>query len=40
MTGGFRQEKGYLIHYPDGGTKFVKTLTQLRKYVDSYLGDP
>lgn len=38
MTGGFRKERGYLIHLPDDGTKLVPTLKRAREYIDSYIG--
>lgn len=38
MTGGHRKERGYLVHLPDGGSKFVPTMKRAREYIDSYLG--
>lgn len=38
MTGGHRKERGYLIHLPDGGTKFVPTQRRARQYIDNYIG--
>ena len=35
-TGGFRKEKGFLIHLPDGGTKLVPTIKHARQYIDNY----
>lgn len=32
-----RKDEGYLIHYPDSdATKFMKTLTAAKKYIDDY----
>ena len=39
ITGGPRQERGYLIHIPDGGTKLVTTQKKAIEYIDNYLGD-
>lgn len=38
-TGGFRKEKGFLIHLPDGGTKLVPTMRHARQYIDNYGSD-
>lgn len=35
-TGGFRKERGFLIHLPDGGTKFVGTYRAAKTYIDNY----
>jgi hypothetical protein len=29
----------YLIHYPDGGGKYVNTMKAAHEYIDEYLGD-
>lgn len=34
-----RKASGYLVHYPDGGTKFCETLKKAKEYIDNYLGE-
>lgn len=36
--GTHRKIAGYLIHYPEGGTKHVKTMKAAREYIDAYMG--
>lgn len=31
---------GWLLHYPDGGTKWTDTLAEAREYIDQYQGAP
>ena len=33
-----RKVKGYLLHGPDGATKFVDTLADAHRYIDQYEG--
>ena len=39
LTNRTRQVKGYDIHYPDGGSKFVDTLKEAKEYIDNWHGD-
>jgi hypothetical protein len=33
-----RKVNGFLIHYPDGGTKWFDTLKEAKAYIDKYEG--
>src|SRR5574341_1774458 len=35
-----RKQRLWLIHYPEGGTKAVDSLSAAKQYIDDYLGPP